>query len=234
MPWCGVLPAKAMKGTIVTRARFDWRRPHHWLAFGFGAGLAPWAPGTMGTLVAIPLYLLLQGLSPGTYLLLLVGLFLIGLWACDKTARELGGGDPGAIVWDEILGYLVTMALAHRSPGPSRHRGARHPARRPDRRRHGLVPAAGGGVVAMTARDPMSDASSHEAALHPLIMKDFPVYFTLTGITLPGMRQWATPRKMKGFVVTLALNTEALVALMKGRVHAPPRRGGCFPSFPSV
>ncbi len=101
-----------MKGTIVTRARFDWRRPHHWLAFGFGAGLAPWAPGTMGTLVAIPLYLLLQGLSPGTYLLLLVGLFLIGLWACDKTARELGGGDPGAIVWDEILGYLVTMALA--------------------------------------------------------------------------------------------------------------------------
>lgn len=112
MPWCGVLPAKAMKGTIVTRARFDWRRPHHWLAFGFGAGLAPWAPGTMGTLVAIPLYLLLQGLSPGTYLLLLVGLFLIGLWACDKTARELGGGDPGAIVWDEILGYLVTMALA--------------------------------------------------------------------------------------------------------------------------
>ena len=101
-----------MKGTIVTRARFDWRRPHHWLAFGFGAGLAPWAPGTMGTLVAIPLYLLLQGLSPGTYLLLLIGLFLIGLWACDKAARELGGGDPGAIVWDEILGYLVTMALA--------------------------------------------------------------------------------------------------------------------------
>ena len=101
-----------MKGTIVTRARFDWRQPHHWLAFGFGAGLAPWAPGTMGTLVAIPLYLLLQGLSPGTYLLLLIGLFLIGLWACDKAARELGGGDPGAIVWDEILGYLVTMALA--------------------------------------------------------------------------------------------------------------------------
>ena len=101
-----------MKGTIVTRARFDWRRPHHWLAFGFGAGLAPWAPGTMGTLVAIPLYLLLQGLSPGVYLLLLIGLFLIGLWACDKAARELGGGDPGAIVWDEILGYLVTMALA--------------------------------------------------------------------------------------------------------------------------
>ena len=66
----------------------------------------------MGTLVAIPFYLLLQGLPPGVYLLVLVGLFLIGLWACDKTARDLGGGDPGALVWDEILGYLVTMALA--------------------------------------------------------------------------------------------------------------------------
>ena len=101
-----------MGAPAARRPGFDWRRPHHWLAFGFGAGLVPWAPGTMGTLVAIPLYLLLQGLSPGVYLLVLVGLFLIGLWACDKTARELGGGDPGAIVWDEILGYLVTMALA--------------------------------------------------------------------------------------------------------------------------
>ena len=101
-----------MGAPTAERPVFDWRRPHHWLAFGFGAGLAPLAPGTLGTLVAVPLYLLLQGLSPGAYLLVLVGLFLIGLWACDKTARELGGGDPSAIVWDEILGYLVTMALA--------------------------------------------------------------------------------------------------------------------------
>ena len=101
-----------MGASSVERPGFDWRRPHHWLAFGFGAGLVPWAPGTVGTLVAIPFYLLLQGLPPGAYILVLVGLFLIGLWACDKTARELGGGDPGAIVWDEILGYLVTMALA--------------------------------------------------------------------------------------------------------------------------
>jgi phosphatidylglycerophosphatase A len=97
-----------MGAPTAERPVFDWRRPHHWLAFGFGAGLAPLAPGTLGTLVAVPLYLL----SPGAYLLVLVGLFLIGLWACDKTARELGGGDPGAIVWDEIIGYLVTMALA--------------------------------------------------------------------------------------------------------------------------
>ncbi len=92
--------------------RWDWRRPHHWIAFGFGAGLSPLAPGTAGTLAAIPLYLVLQVLSPLAYLLMLAVLFLVGLWACDKTAQELGASDPGAIVWDEILGFLVTMALA--------------------------------------------------------------------------------------------------------------------------
>ncbi len=94
------------------KPRWDWRRPHHWIAFGFGAGLSPLAPGTAGTLAAIPLYLVLQALSPLGYLLVLVVLFVVGLWACDKTARELGANDPGAIVWDEILGFLVTMALA--------------------------------------------------------------------------------------------------------------------------
>lgn len=103
---------EAVTGVPRIRPNFDWRRPHHWIAFGFGAGLSPLAPGTAGTLAAIPLYLVLQDLSPLGYLLVLAVFFLIGLWACDKTAHELGGGDPGAIVWDEILGYLVTMALA--------------------------------------------------------------------------------------------------------------------------
>ncbi|MGB4333285.1 MAG: phosphatidylglycerophosphatase A [Chromatiaceae bacterium] len=94
------------------RPLWDWRRPHHWIAFGFGAGLSPLAPGTAGTLIAIPLYLVLQVLPPLGYLLVLAILFLVGLWACDKTARELSASDPGAIVWDEILGFLVTMALA--------------------------------------------------------------------------------------------------------------------------
>lgn len=94
------------------KPRWDWRRPHHWIAFGFGAGLSPLAPGTVGTLAAIPLYLVLQALSPLGYLLVLAVMFLVGLWACDKTARELGASDPGAIVWDEIIGFLVTMAQA--------------------------------------------------------------------------------------------------------------------------
>lgn len=88
---------------------FGWRRPHHWLAYGLGAGLFPWAPGTMGTLVAIPLYLLLRPLPLLGYLGVLLALFLLGVWACGKTARELGAQDPSAIVWDEILGFLLAM-----------------------------------------------------------------------------------------------------------------------------
>ncbi len=91
---------------------FDWRRPHHWLAYGFGSGLAPWAPGTFGTLAAIPLYLLLVPLPLIWYLAVLVPLFLIGVWACGKTNTELGVQDASAIVWDEILGYLITMIAA--------------------------------------------------------------------------------------------------------------------------
>jgi phosphatidylglycerophosphatase A len=91
---------------------FDWRRPHHWLAYGFGAGLSPWAPGTLGTLAAVPLYLLLAGLPLAGYLGVLLLFFALGLWACGKTARELNAHDPSAIVWDEILGFLLTMAAA--------------------------------------------------------------------------------------------------------------------------
>jgi phosphatidylglycerophosphatase A len=91
---------------------FDWRRPHHWLAYGFGSGLSPWAPGTVGTLAAVPLYLLLQPLPVGWYLAVLSALFLIGIWACGRTAAELKAHDPSAIVWDEFLGFLLTMTAA--------------------------------------------------------------------------------------------------------------------------
>ena len=94
------------------RPRMDWRRPHHWIAFGLGSGLAPWAPGTVGTLAAIPLYLLLQPLPLGWYLALLVAAFGVGVWACQRTALDLGAHDPGAIVWDEVVGLLVTLTAA--------------------------------------------------------------------------------------------------------------------------
>jgi phosphatidylglycerophosphatase A len=91
---------------------FDWRRPGHWIAFGLGSGLSPWAPGTAGTLAAIPLYLALAGLPLHWYLGAVVLAALVGVWACGATALDLGRGDPGAIVWDEVVGFLVTMIAA--------------------------------------------------------------------------------------------------------------------------
>lgn len=91
---------------------FDPRSAHHWISFGFGAGLAPQAPGTFGTLAAVPLYWLLSPLPLGTYLLVLVVLLGLGVWACGRTAQDLGGQDPGAIVWDEVVGFLAAMTAA--------------------------------------------------------------------------------------------------------------------------
>lgn len=91
---------------------FDSRRPHHWLAFGLGSGLAPWAPGTVGTLAAIPLYLVLAPLPVGWYLGALALLSALGVWICGRTADDLGCEDPSAIVWDEWAGYLLAMTAA--------------------------------------------------------------------------------------------------------------------------
>jgi phosphatidylglycerophosphatase A len=93
-------------------AGFDPRRLHHWIAFGLGSGLAPWAPGTFGTLAAVPLYWLLSPLALVPYLSGVAVLFVLGVWACGRTARDLGGQDPGAIVWDEVVGYLAAMTAA--------------------------------------------------------------------------------------------------------------------------
>ncbi|MCC6208082.1 MAG: phosphatidylglycerophosphatase A [Gammaproteobacteria bacterium] len=88
------------------------RDPRHWPALGFGLGAAPVAPGTFGTLLGIPLYLLLVGLPLTVYLAVVALLFLVGIAACRVTARALGVHDHPAIVFDEVVGYLVTMTLA--------------------------------------------------------------------------------------------------------------------------
>lgn len=89
-----------------------WQDPVYFIAFGFGAGLLPYAPGTWGTLVAIPLYLMLAGLSPLLYLLMVFVLFLIGVWCSDIVTADLGEQDYPGIVWDEVVGYLLTMFAA--------------------------------------------------------------------------------------------------------------------------
>lgn len=85
------------------------RSPACFLAFGFGSGLAPVAPGTFGTLAAIPLYLAAAGLPLPGYLLLTLALFLAGVWLCAECERTLGVEDHSGIVWDEIVGFFVTM-----------------------------------------------------------------------------------------------------------------------------
>ncbi|TFH74803.1 phosphatidylglycerophosphatase A [Gammaproteobacteria bacterium LSUCC0112] len=89
-----------------------WRNPVHFLAFGLGSGAAPHAPGTFGTLAALALYLVLPAMPPVVYLLFLLAGFVLGVWLCGKTAQDIGVHDHGGIVWDEFIGYWLTMFLA--------------------------------------------------------------------------------------------------------------------------
>ncbi len=83
--------------------------PVLFLAFGFGSGLVKKAPGTMGTIAAIPVYYLLMQTNIWVYSVFTVTSILAGIWICGQAADKLGEHDFGGIVWDEIAGYLVTM-----------------------------------------------------------------------------------------------------------------------------
>lgn len=83
--------------------------PWHFFSLGFGSGLAPFAPGTFGTVAAIPLYLLCLNLSLQMYIGLIVIAFAIGVYWCDFTSKALGVHDHSGIVWDEIVGFFITM-----------------------------------------------------------------------------------------------------------------------------
>jgi len=83
--------------------------PVHFFALGFGAGLSPWAPGTMGTLVAAPLIIGIGSLGSLAHLYAAILFTVIGVPLCAASARKLGRHDHPAIVWDEIAGYAITM-----------------------------------------------------------------------------------------------------------------------------
>jgi phosphatidylglycerophosphatase A len=90
--------------------RFLFLHPAHFVALGFGAGLSPWAPGTFGTLVAIPIALLLRDNGGDlAYLVACVVLFAVGTWASAITGRALGVPDHGAIVIDEVVAFLLVL-----------------------------------------------------------------------------------------------------------------------------
>lgn len=81
------------------------------IATGFGIGLAPRAPGTFGTLLAWPIGWYLGALRPAVLFPLLALLFALGVWACETTGRRLGAADHPSMVWDEVVAFLLVLAL---------------------------------------------------------------------------------------------------------------------------
>lgn len=90
-------------------AKTIFSNPIHWLAFGFGSGLAPKAPGTFGTLAAIPIVLLLADVSLPVYAIICLVMCVTGIFICDYSAKQLGVHDHPGIVWDEIAGFCIAM-----------------------------------------------------------------------------------------------------------------------------
>lgn len=86
-----------------------FRSPVQFLAFGFGSGLSPKAPGTMGTLVAVPIFLLVADWPLLWYTLFVLVAALAGVWICGRASEQLKVHDHPGIVWDEFVGYWITM-----------------------------------------------------------------------------------------------------------------------------
>lgn len=90
--------------------KFVFGHPAHFVSFGFGAGLSPFAPGTAGTLLGFPLYWAIAPYaSPVELLVLIAALFVIGVWACGITGRNLGIADHGGMCWDEIVAFMLIL-----------------------------------------------------------------------------------------------------------------------------
>jgi phosphatidylglycerophosphatase A len=93
---------------------FVFSHPAHAIAFGFGAGLAPFAPGTAGTALGWAIGWALGGVHPGIWFFIVVAFFVLGLWACGVTGRHLGIADHGGMVWDEVAAFLLVLAIVPR------------------------------------------------------------------------------------------------------------------------
>ena len=90
--------------------RFVLGNPAHFIAFGFGVGLFPLGPGTLGTVLAFPIYYALAGIVSGVALLgCIVAAVLVGIWVCQVTGRNLGVHDHGGMVWDEVAAFMLVL-----------------------------------------------------------------------------------------------------------------------------
>ncbi len=100
-----------LNGKIMNTDKFKLSDPIQFLALGFGSGLVPKAPGTFGTIAAIPLLLLCSTLTIMQYVLLVCVMAVIGIYICEHAAKAAGVHDHPAIVWDEIVGLFITMFM---------------------------------------------------------------------------------------------------------------------------
>lgn len=98
-------------GTVDPRSRIKLSNPWHLLAVGFGSGLSKIVPGTMGTLASLPFYLLLVQLPVVPYCIVVVLAAILGITICQKTSDDMQVHDHGAIVWDEFVGFWITMSV---------------------------------------------------------------------------------------------------------------------------
>ena len=93
---------------------FAYSHPAHLVAFGFGAGLARFAPGTFGSLLAWPCGWLLGAAHPALLFGVIALAFILGVWACGVTGQHLGVHDHGSMVWDEFVAFLLVAAIVPR------------------------------------------------------------------------------------------------------------------------
>ncbi|MGC9493711.1 phosphatidylglycerophosphatase A [Vibrio genomosp. F10] len=92
-------------------SRISLQNPWHLLATGFGSGLSPIIPGTMGTLASIPFYLLLVQLPLWLFIVVILASAIIGVKICQITSDDMKVHDHGSIVWDEFVGFWITMLI---------------------------------------------------------------------------------------------------------------------------
>ena len=104
-----------MSDTQRQLARRVCKSPVHLLAFGFGAGLAPKAPGTVGSLLALPLFWLTGHFGLAAQLGVAATLCVLGVWLCGESAKRLGVHDHGGIVWDELTGMYIVLIFSPKS-----------------------------------------------------------------------------------------------------------------------
>ena len=110
------IEAVNVEEAIVPSFRFMASHPAHFISLGFGSGLAAIMPGTVGTLFGWSLYCLLSSVwpeifNPATWLGIIFVGFIIGIWACGRTGRDLGKPDHGAMVWDEIIAIWLVLVF---------------------------------------------------------------------------------------------------------------------------